>query len=329
MELEIEKQINSFKNMINSYKLTYLIITSNNIGIFSCLEEQPKTLLQISEEIHIKKNTIEPLLNALVFNKIINKNNQGYYLEQYKDVLLKDSKFNQLGYIDFAKTVMRKYNTLENAIKDNNFSFNNFNELTEKQAESFMKGMQANAIPQAEYIASKYNFENHNVLDIGAGAGTYLITVSKEYKSVNGKMIDLPQVSKIQNINIGKEHLKDRLVSIPCDYNNDFPKGNYDDVFLFAVIHQEPKENVKKLLDNIYTILKPNGRLFLTSFFLNEDKISPEFSVQFAVEMLANSKNGKVYTHSEIKSLLKGSKFLNIERIDEIPSPATLYVAKK
>ena len=83
------------------------------------------------------------------------------------------------------------------------------------------------------------------------------------------------------------------------------------------------------LLWQIYNILKPNGRLFLTSFFLNEDKISPEFSVQFAIEMLVNSKNGKVYTHSEIKNLLNDTNFSNIEKIDEIPGPATLYVANK
>ena len=86
---------------------------------------------------------------------------------------------------------------------------------------------------------------------------------------------------------------------------------------------------MEKLLDNIYNVLKPNGRLFLTSFFLNDDKISPEFSVQFAIEMLANSKNGKVYTHNEIKKLLKDSNFSNIERIDDIPCPATLYIANK
>lgn len=327
--MNIKEEISNFKSMVNSYKLTSLIITANNIGIFDSLNEKAKGLEQIAKEIEVPSNRIEPILNGLVFNKIIEKNETGYYLTEYKDVLLKDSKFNQTGYIDFAQTVMEKYNNLENAIKDNNFSFNNFKELTEKQAENFMKGMQANAVPQAEYIASKYNFENHNILDIGAGAGTYLITVSKEYKTVRGKMIDLPQVSKIQNRNIEIEHLKDRLVSVSCDYNIGFPKENYDDVFLFAVVHQEPKENVEKLLDNIYNVLKPNGRLFLTSFFLNDDKISPEFSVQFAIEMLANSKNGKVYTHNEIKKLLKDSNFSNIERIDDIPSPATLYIANK
>ena len=327
--MNIKEEISNFKSMVNSYKLTSLIITANNIGIFDNLNENAKSLEQIAKEIEIPSNRIEPILNGLVFNKIIEKNEIGYYLTEYKDVLLKDSKFNQTGYIDFAQTIMGKYNNLENAIKDNNFSFNNFKDLTEKQAENFMKGMQANAVPQAEYIASKYNFENHNILDIGAGAGTYLITVSKEYKSVKGKMIDLPQVSKIQNRNIEREHLKDRLVSVSCDYNIDFPKENYDDVFLFAVVHQEPEENVRNLLDNIYNVLKPNGRLFLTSFFLNDDKISPEFSVQFALEMLANSKNGKVYTHNEIKKLLKDSNFKNIERIDDIPSPATLYIANK
>ena len=220
-------------------------------------------------------------------------------LDEYKNVLLNSSKFNQTGYINFAKTIMEKYNNLENAI------------------------------PQAEYIASKYDFESHTILDIGAGAGTYLINVSKKYKSVVGTMIDLPQISKIQNRNIEKENLQDRLKSISCDYNNDFPTGAYDDVFLFAIVHQEPKENLKRLLDNIYSILKPNGRVFLTSFFLNDDKISPEFSVQFAIEMLVNSKNGKVYTHNEIKQLLRESKFKKIERIDEIPSPATLYLAQK
>ena len=327
--MNIKEEISNFKSMVNSYKLTSLIITANNIGIFDNLNENAKSLEQIAKEIEIPSNRIEPILNGLVFNKIIEKNEIGYYLTEYKDVFLKDSKFNQTGYIDFAQTVMRKYNNLENAIKDNNFSFNNFKDLTEKQAENFMKGMQANAVPQAEYIASKYNFENHNILDIGAGAGTYLITVSKKYQSIKGKMIDLPQVSKIQNRNIEREHLKDRLVSVSCDYNTDFPKENYDDVFLFAVVHQEPEENVRNLLDNIYNVLKPNGRLFLTSFFLNDDKISPEFSVQFAIEMLANSKNGKVYTHNEIKKLLKDSNFKNIERIDDIPSPATLYIANK
>lgn len=327
--MDISEEINSFKSMVNSYKLTDLIITANNIGVFNSLTETSKSLNQIANEMGLLSDRIEPILNGLVFHRIINKNKNGYYLDKYKDVLLLDSKFNQTGYINFAQTIKKKYENLEDAIKDKKSAITNFKELTDKDAENFTKGMQVNAIPQAEYIANNYNFENHNILDIGAGAGTYLITVSKKDKTIIGKMIDLPQVSKIQNININNEHLQNRLTSVACDYNEKLPKENYDDVFLFAIIHQESEKNVKRLLNNIYNVLKPNGRLFLTSFFLNDDKISPEFSVQFAIEMLVNSKDGKVYTHNEIIKLLNESKFLNIERIDTIPGPATLYIAKK
>ena len=137
---------------------------------------------------------------------------------------------------------MAKYQNLAEAVKDKEFATNQFKELTEKEAESFMRGMEA---------------------------------------------------------------------------------------FLFAVVHQESKENLNELLKNIYSVLNPKGRLFLTSFFLNEDKISPEFSVQFAVEMMLNSNNGKVYTHSEIQNLMVQNKFKEIKRIDDIPGPATLYIAKK
>lgn len=327
--MEIKEQTNNFKNMINSYKLTYLIITSNKIGIFNCLKENSKSLDQISKELKIKSNRIEPILNALVCNKIIDKDKSGYFVSEYKDILCTESYNNQLGYINFVETMIKKYQYLKEAIIDENFATNNFKELTEKNAKSFMKGMEANAITQANFIVNNYNFENHNILDIGAGTGTYLITVAKKNKNVIGKMIDLPQMVKIQNERIEKEQLKERIISEECNYNVDFPKEQYDDVFLFAVVHQEPEENLNKLLNNIYNVLKPNGRLFLTSFFLNEDKVSPEFSVQFAIEMLMNSHNGKVYTHNEIKNLMSNNKFREIQRIDNIPSPATLYIAKK
>ncbi len=327
--MEVEEQTRKLKEMINSYKLTYLIISANEIGIWDCLSDQSKDLLQIAKDLTLEASRLEPILNALTSYKIISKNKKGYYLDEYDKVLNKNSEYNQLGYINFAQTIMAKYQNLAEAVKDKEFATKQFKELTEKEAESFMRGMEANAIPQAEFIANTYDFENHKILDVGAGAGTYLITVAKKYKTVTGKMIDLPQMVKLQNKKIEKEKLEAQIISEECNYNERFPREKQDDVFLFAVVHQESKENLNKLLKNIYSVLNPEGRLFLTSFFLNEDKISPEFSVQFAVEMLMNSNNGRVYTHSEIQDLMVQNKFKEIKRIDDIPSPATLYIAKK
>ena len=327
--MEVKEQIKKLKEMINGYKLTYLIMSANNIGLWNILDDKGKTLTQIAMELHLEEDRIEPILNGLTFHKMISKNNNSYYLEEYNEVLNKNSEYNQLGYIQFAETIIKRYENLEKAIKNKEAATNSFKELTEKDAESFMQGMNANAINPSKFIAENYDFDNHTILDVAAGAGTYSITVAKKYKNVTAKMIDLPEMVKIQNKRIHQEGLEDRLTSEIYDYNINFPTGNYDDVFLFAVVHQEPEEHIRKLLDNIYTVLKPNGRLFLTSFFLNEDKISPEYSVQFAIEMLINTEKGKAYTHNEIQDLMKKSQFKEIERVDEIPGPATLYIAKK
>ena len=327
--MEIKEQTKKLKEMINGYKLTYLIMSANNIGLLNILDDKGKTLTQIAMELNLEEDRIEPILNGLTFHKIISKNKNSYYLEEYNEVLNKNSEYNQLGYIKFAQTIIKRYENLENAIKNKETATNSFKDLTEKDAESFMQGMNANAINPSKFIAENYDFDNHTILDVAAGAGTYSITVAKKYENVTAKMIDLPEMVKIQNKRIHQEGLEERLTSETYDYNHKFPTGNYDDVFLFAVVHQEPEEHIRKLLDNIYTVLKPNGRLFLTSFFLNEDKISPEYSVQFAIEMLINTEKGKAYTHNEIQDLMKKSQFKEIERVDEIPGPATLYIAKK
>ena len=53
--MEIQEQISNFKAMVNSYKLTYLIIVANNLGIFNCLSEKIKNIQQISEELKVSK----------------------------------------------------------------------------------------------------------------------------------------------------------------------------------------------------------------------------------------------------------------------------------
>ena len=78
--MEVKEQTQKMKEMINGYKLTYLIISANNIGIFNILDDKGKTLRQIAKELNLEEERIEPILNGLTFHKIISKNKDNYYL---------------------------------------------------------------------------------------------------------------------------------------------------------------------------------------------------------------------------------------------------------
>lgn len=153
--------------------------------------------------------------------------------------------------------------------------------------------------------------------------------VAKTFGTAEGVALDLPVAAKIIAGNIESENLSNRVRVIGGDYKKDLPNEKFNDAFLFAIIHQESVAECRKLIKSVFDLLEDDGKLYLTSFFLNDNRTEPEFSVLFGVEMLVGSQNGRAYSHSEIHQILKDTGFSAIEAVKEVPGPATLYVATK
>jgi SAM-dependent methyltransferase len=326
--MAIQEKVTSLKAIVNGYKASRIVSAAEQLKIFDNLSKEPISLLRLSEIVGVKQEKLSIILHALVCLGLISKCEKGFFLSAYFDVLSKDSPRNQLGYIRHATNMMNAWVNLSSAIKEEHSQdreTSNNNDSTT----SFIQAMNANALPLAKYISENFDFENHYILDIGAGAGTYSIAVANKYPSVKGIMIDMPKVTEIIQKNITQSLLENQFEVKAENYNNRLPDGQFDDIFLFAVAHQENDDSLNALLKKIFQCLKNNGRLFLTSFFLNEGRISPEFSVIFGIEMLLMTHSGKVYTHNEILEHLNVAGFSSITRIDDIPGPSTLYMAKK
>lgn len=332
--MKTQEQVAEVKKAVNGYKVSRLMSAAERLGFFAALTKEPQSITELSEKLNLAAENLVVILNALVslgFVERVSKKDQ-YFLGEYYEALSTDSPNNQLGYIRHATTMEDKWAYLAEAAKNKELTLKNFNDITGNQKAStvsFIQAMHANALPQARYISDIFDFNNHNILDVGAGAGTYSIAVGQKYGAATGILFDLPAVAEIISENLVQNNLADRFTIKPGDYNETLPEGKFDDIFLFAVAHQEESTHLKSLLREIYAHLKEGGRLFLSSFFLNADKISPEFSVMFALEMLVMSTSGKVYTHDEICEMISSVGFLNIQRDDKMPGPSTLYTATK
>lgn len=327
-----QNQISKIKSLVNGYKSTYIMITAARIGLFAELNKTQKSAKEIAKNLHLETRKIEPLLNALAYYGIIEKNNNEFMMIDYYDILSPNSEINQLGYVNHALNMSIKWQSLEKIVKDEAFAKTNFSNITgqsKNETRSFLEAMNTNALPQANYIINSYDFTNHKFIDIGAGFGTYSLKIAEKFKTSHGIAFDLPLAANIIQDNVNKSNLSNQITVISGDYKSDLPNEKFDDVLLFAVIHQENDTELEKLLSNSFDLLNTGGKLYLTSFFLNDDKINPEFSVLFAVEMVVGSEYGKAYSHKEIQKHLRNSGFKSIEKVTEIPGPATLYIATK
>lgn len=323
----MKKRINKVRDLMNGYKASYLLITAARLGVFEILSEGTTTSKNIGSRLGIENDKIELILNALVALELIEKEEDVYSLNEYKSVLQSNSTDSQVGYFNYAFSMTDKWKNLIYTIKKETvLDEHNDNEEAIKE---FLNAMNTNAISQAMYLADKYNFASQSIIDVGAGYGTYSMIIADKFSDAKFEVFDLPIVEKILIENITEAKLNKQISVISGDYRKNLPEKKYDAVFLFAIIHQEDEKEVERLLKNIYDRLNEGGKLYLSSYFLEENKTEPYFAVMFGLEMLVRYGKGKVYTHNEINAKLINIGYKEIARDDSMPGPATLYIASK
>lgn len=330
--MSIPEQIGNIRRQVNGYKISELLMSTEDLGLFKALTEFGGKVDTLAELLDIEQDRLTALLNALVSAGFLEKEGSIYSISDEYQLLSPDNARSQTGYISYARAVRRRWMHLADAVKSEEVARESFAEITgasRDTAHSFMSAMDANAKPQAALLSREYNFEGHRILDIGAGAGTYAIAVGKEYPTSSGVLLDLPNVLPLTQEFVEPTNIAERFDIVAADYNDALPDGPFDDIFLFAIIHQEPEGRAYSLLKRAHDALKPGGRLFLSSFFLEEDRTAPPFAAMFAVEMLVMVPQGHVYTNVEIERLLEKAGFETYNLRVDIPGPASWYVCEK
>ncbi len=324
----IPLQIAKFRSIINGYKISQIIMTLEKAGVFSAIGNGMGNINDISHTVGVSKKKLSALLDGVVHYDLLTKEGDIYSFSDDSVVLNPKHPSAQNGYIQFSENVRNRWLELGERLKENDGS-DALLEVTGAnlvETRNFISAMHVNAIPQAKYIAENYDFSNRIILDIGAGSGVYSTAIGERYVDTKGTLFDLPGVCPITKEYVVKSNLANRFSVVAGDYHKGLPDGDFTDIFLFAVIHQESKSNLDNLLKAIRKKVKNGSRLFLTSFFLEEGRTQPTFPVLFSVEMVVMHESGHVYTFKEMEDALTKASF-SFERINQIPGPATLFIA--
>lgn len=120
---------------------------------------------------------------------------------------------------------------------------------------------------QSKWHHLKFNFikerlgpyEHH--LDIGCGPGTFIGTLDQHKNSVG---VDISQ----SQINYAKQHYasaRHQFIQIGEDGPLPFPPRSFDVITLIEVIEHLPVNDTKRLLSQAATLLKPNGKMILST----------------------------------------------------------------
>ena len=172
--------------------------------------------------------------------------------------------------------------------------------------------------------------DRSRLLDVGGGPGTYSVLIAQKNAQITCTVLDLPAVVDIADELIAQQGMTDRVKTLAGDYRTtEFPSG-MDVINFFGVLHQESPDSIRAIFRRALAALKPGGITYVLDMMTDSSHTSPPFSALFALNMALTTRNGWVFSDSELRTWMEDAGFVGVEvRPLPPPMPHWLVCARK
>ncbi len=195
---------------------------------------------------------------------------------------------------------------------------------------SFIGAMHNYSEPVAERVVAQAKPGRFRVLlDVGGGSGTWTMAFLKRQPRAKAILFDWPPV-----IAMARKRLKAcgfaSRVSLACgDFLKDpLPRGA-DLALVSAIVHQNSREENRRLFKKISASLAPGGRILIRDVVMDDSRTRPLYGALFAVNMLTATSKGGTFTLRELREDLAAAGFLGVRLVHRDPGMHSIVSATR
>ncbi len=304
--------------MANAFRISRVILTGYELGIFSILQEA-RTSSEIAGKSGTDPRATDRLLNALVAIGLVEKNKDKFSNTTFSSKFLVRENPGFLGGLGHMLNIWKTWSTLTESVRTGKSIAieNSIEDRGNEWREAFIAAMHARAPQQAKEVASLLDLsKTTRILDIGGGSGAFSFEFIRKNKKIKAVVFDLPTIVPITQGYIDREGFSGSVTTMAGDYLKDgFGKG-YNFIFLSAVIHINSPDENRSLIRRCNAALDKGGQLVILDHIMNDDRTEPKAGAIFALNMLVGTEKGDTYTESEIETWMRDAGLKEIRRAD-------------
>jgi acetylserotonin N-methyltransferase len=311
-----------------------VIVTADDMQLFTSLAEEPASIPELAQRLGYDERATGVLVRSLASLSLLVPHEGRFQLtEPARLYLLKSSPY-YWGHMMRVGANEWHVTTLTAALKKKNSANAAGPEGTPKstgkgrsvdgwaegsipldQARDIAARMHSHSLVPAIGAARAYDFGGVNrILDVGGGSGCFMIAFAQAHARLQATIMDLPTMCKVAKSYIDKGAVTDRVDTVSVDmFRQPWPKG-YDAVFFSNVWHDWNFRTCRWLAERAYEILPTGGRIMLHEMLLDDDGAGPATTASFSVLMLLATQ-GQQFTFEELREILEGAGFRNVESI--------------
>jgi len=294
---------------LRSFQESRVLLTALELDLFQALGEG-STGAEAAARTGTDARAVELLLNALVALGALEKAD-GVFRCTSESRLLATAR------AELMHTV-RKWNTwstLTDCVRTGTTAKPPGAARDEEGTAFFIGAMHARALPAADpLVAAIGTHGSVRMLDLGGGAGTFAAAFARANPLLRAEVLDLPSVVPITEAHLREAGLSERVTARAGDLRSADLGTGYDLLLASAVCHILSETENQDLFHRCARSLNPGGRLVIREFILDPDRTSPREAALFALNMLAGTARGNVYTEADYRDWLSAAGFRSVVR---------------
>ena len=310
--------------LIEAFRRSKAMFAAVSLGIFDALEPKPRSVHALAEELRVKADPLERLLDACVGLKLLRRHGADYENEPVaSSYLCRSSAPTLTGYILYSNDVLfRLWTHVEDAVREGTprwkqafgvegSIFDHFFR-TEEAKQTFLQGMHGLGILSSPKVVEAFDLSQfRRMVDLGGATGHLAIAACERNPELRAVVFDLPAVIELARAYARASKSAQRIEVEAGDFFSDeLPDG---DIFaLGRILHDWPEKKIRALLARIYRRLPARGAILIAEKLLYEDKSGPVSAQLQSLNMLMCTE-GKERTLSEYRGLLEDAGFRNVQ----------------
>lgn len=302
-----------------------VLLTCVRLNLFEILAEGPKSMAELSPRLGLTPDATERLIRAAVsLGLVAKRSHQRFGLGQLGAAMVGNEavksmvEHHSIFYKDIEDPVallkvvpgtqttqLSRYWPYAGAAQPDT--------LDSTQVIGYSKLMSESQALIASEILDAYPMNRHQcLLDVGGGAGTFLIAAATRHANLHVKLFDLPAVAEIANARFAEVGIAGRAEAFGGDFaGSPLPTGA-DVISLIRVAFDHPDDKVLDILRAIRKIMPVHGTLLVAEPMAGTIGAEAMGDAYFGFYLLAMGR-GRSRTVGELSALLNEAGFGRIK----------------
>jgi hypothetical protein len=298
--------------MGRAFQPACVLAAAADLDAFAALGDEPMTARALAAKLDTDPRATAILLDALAALDLLAKEGELYRVPpSVRDTLTERGSRSVLAMARHAAHILRRWALLAEAVKTGKPPEGVPSFLgSAGETAAFIGAMDNISRPLAPKLIEKLQpLRFRHLLDVGGGSGTWTLAFLRAVPGAKATLFDLPDVVPFAEKRLAEVGMKKRVTLVPGDFHEDrLPKGA-DFAWLSAIVHQNSREQNRKLFTKILAALVPGGTLMIRDIVMDPSRTRPVGGALFAVNMLVNTEAGGTFTLEELSQDLLAAGF--------------------